>query len=284
MARQSPCGWVPDAPCLTAPGGPCCPDIPANPAIAALSLEVAASLIWALTGRQFGLCEYTVRPCKISECDTSLYESIYMWDRLGGSDNLGVGIGGTFPLLMDGQTYNVSCGCKVGCCTCKGTCEFYLPGPVESIVNITVGGVVRAPSTYQLYSDGRVVFLADPVTGEINCPPCQNYDHAPGEDDTWSVTYLKGQPVPDVLNLAAGLYACEWAKSLLGQPCGLPSYAIRIQKPGVDIEYPDPFELVKEGLTGVILVDQLIKAYNPYRMAQPSRVWSPDLNRVRREL
>jgi hypothetical protein len=278
MTRQTPCGWEPNLiGCTT---GPCCEGSEDfDPALLELVEDVSATLIWALTGRRFGLCPYTVRPCKPQTCETiSLAEDILYFNRWN-RETMGVSVGDFSPILLEGKVYNIACGCPQGCCKCRSSCEVWLPGPVNSIVSVTNGGILVEPENYQLYSDSKLVFY----NGQ--CPDCQDYDKPLGEPGTWSVTYLKGEPVPDILNLAAGMYACELGRALSGdKSCKIPSRVQNIARQGINEAFADPFLLAENLLTGVPEIDLFIKAMNPYQMAQPPRVWSPDLPVVRREV
>ncbi len=233
-------------------------------------------VLWALTGRRFGCCEVTVRPCKPDpECQGGLSDLIY-WDRgIRGLDNLGVSM---TPLLIDGDVFNISCGC-LGACTCKAPCEFFLPGPICAVTEVKVGDTVLDPSAYTVYDHTKLVFLSG-----TDCPDCQNYDLPLGMDGTWSATYTIGEPLPPGANLMAGLLACEFGKALADDgSCGLSSRVQGLVRQGISIELPDPVLLAEKGLTGHPTVDLWVKALNPYGMAQKPRVWSPDLPVVRRE-
>lgn len=272
--REAPCGWEPDL--TRCASGPCCPDV-SDPVVAQIASDLAAAILWRLTGMRFGCCEVTVRPCKPQDCDPlSLTEVIYWDTRWGGRDNLGVF--NFTPTLIDGAVFNISCGCPQECCTCTSDCEVLLPGPVCSITEVKVNGVVVPPDGYSLYDHSKLVFL-----GGENCPPCQNYNLPAGSDGTWTVTYTIGEPLPPEANFLAGLYACELAKSFVGQDCALPRGVQAVSRRGVDVVFADPFELAKDGLTGIPIVDLWVKAVNPNRLASRSRVWSPDLPVVRRE-
>lgn len=277
--RQEPCGWTPDVSACRS--GPCCPDVdaPANATVKAIAEQLATNLLWRLTGMRFGCCEIKVRPCKPRTCDPlTLVDIIYFDQRRFGQGSTNLGVFNFSPTLIDGQVFNIACGCPTGCCTCHSTCEVRLPGPVCSITSVQIGADIVPPSAYQLYSDGTLVFL----DGE-NCPPCQDYNKDLGEVGTWSVTYTIGEPVPDELNFAAGLYACELAKSILGEACALPQRVQSVARQGMQIAFVDPIILAEAGLTGIPIVDQIIRAFNPSKLAQASYVWSPDLPKVRRE-
>lgn len=233
-------------------------------------------ILWTLTGRRFGCCEVTVRPCKPDpQCQGGLSDLIY-WDRRGtGLDNLGVSV---TPLLIDGQVFNISCGC-LGGCTCKAPCEFFLPGPICEVTEVKVGDTILDSSAYTVYDHSKLVFLSG-----TDCPDCQNYDLPLGMDGTWSATYTIGEPLPPGANMMAGLYACELGKAVASDgSCGLPKTIQSLARQGIEIGLPDPFALAESGLTGLPVVDLWIKAVNPYKMAQRPRVWSPDIPVVRRE-
>ncbi len=234
-------------------------------------------LLWALTGRRFGPCPVTVRPCKPDECTTSLSDIIY-WDR-SGMGNMGVFTGGSpIPILDSGKVFNITCGCT-SLCQCVADCEVFLPGPVAEIIEIQVDGVVVDEQYYTVYDHHKLVFLPP-----FPCPGQQDYNVAAGEVDSWTVEYMIGEPLPPGADLMAGLYACELAKAFIpGGNCGLPAYVQSFARQGINVELPDPLVLAVNGLTGLPVVDLWIKALNPYRMAQRPRVWSPDIPVVRRE-
>ncbi len=278
--RTEPCGWEPDfTGCKT---GPCCPDLAeADPVIVELAGTIASHMIWALTGRQFGCCEITVRPCKPETCAPMNLNDIVYWNSrfpARGAGNLGVL--SYFPTLVGGEVYNIACGCPQGCCKCRASCEFPLPGPVCEIVSVVDGGIELDEEDWILYDNGTLAFVND------TCPSCQNYDLPLGEVGTWSVTYTIGTPVPASANYAAGLLACELAKSMVGDTknCALPERVQAVSRTGIDIAFFDPIAFASEGLTGLPVVDSIIRALNPYKMTQAPRCWSPDLPKARRQM
>lgn len=128
------------------------------------------------------------------------------------------------------------------------------------------------------------VQYSDYSLGEGYCPPCQDYNKPLGEDGTWGVTYSIGTPVPPELEFAAGILACEIAKSMVGDAsCGLPSRVQHVTRQGVDIDMFDPIAFANAGLTGLPIVDTIIRALNPRQLAQQSTVWYPGSHNVRRE-
>lgn len=322
VTPYAPCGWTPTA----IPGSPCCSDL-TDPAIVDQANTIAAAVIWGLTGRQFGCCSMTVRPCKPKTCDPITLSQLIYWDSRAylqfGAPNLGVL--SFFPTLIDGQVYNIQCGCPTGCCTCEADCEVSLPGPICAVANVTVDGVVLDPSLYRVVDGRKLIFnhvlvgnasyaadivqenalgtleatmpdrvgtpvpfvpdLATEAKYASYCPPCQDFNLANGQIGTWSVTYSVGVPVPNEANFAAGLYAQEVAKALLNDTtCALPERVAAITRQGVTTAFWDPTKLVENGLTGLKIVDQIIKLLNPNQLTQPARVWFPGRsNAVRRD-
>lgn len=237
---------------------------------------MASFVLWALTGRRFGCCPLTVRPCK-NNGTIPLPESIFYFDRYGrGLDNMGVTTG-WIPILDDGVVFNIACGCK-GKCRCKGDCEFFLPGPVCAVTNVTVDGVAVNPSNYAIYDHNKLVFL-----NAVTCPTTQDYNLPLGQVNTWSVTYTMGDDWPAGANLMAGLLACQYGQALASSAdCTLPAGIQSVVREGIDIGFLDPMALADAGLTGIPLVNDWIRAANPGRLRSRSRVWSPDLPVARR--
>lgn len=240
-----------------------------------------------------------------------------------GAPNMGVL--SFFPTLVGGEVFNISCGCPQGCCKCTADCEVLLPGPICSISNVTIDGITIDPSMYTVYDGNKLVFLhalvgASNYAAEIIdeneigtlqaedvdsagtssvfepdlvteakyasvCPSCQDYNLSLGNPGTWSVTYSVGTPVPAEVNLAAGLYACEIGKLLVGdKSCGLPSNVQQVARQGVSVLFQNPLLLADAGLTGIPMIDTIIRTVNPNRLTQAPRVWYPGRTAtVRRE-
>jgi hypothetical protein len=93
---------------------------------------------------------------------------------------------------------------------------------------------------------------------------------------TLQVTYNKGVPVPTDLNLAAGMYACQYAKACTGADCEMPLYATSVIRADTQFTLPSPTELLQMGLTGIWAVDQIIMADNPYGLKSPGQVIWPN--------
>lgn len=238
----------------------CCPDWDdLDPILQDQASAYARMTLWAATGRQYGLCELTVRPCG-RHCS-------------GGSDGYYYdGFGGWVPYIWNGVWKN--CICDGLACMCQPDCQVYLPGPVYSVTSVRVGGE-------SLNVTGGDIFVLDQqwlvrVDTTACWPRCADQNLAPGDPDAFEVTYLRGIAVPDALAKAYATLACEYTKACLGLVCRLPSRVSSISRQGVTISMVDIADLLRNGLTGLWEVDQVITALNPYGIKGRTRFYSPD--------
>lgn len=246
------CGWeIPD---------PLCCDgwETLNGAQQAAARDYAALVLWGATGRQFGLCEVSVRPCGMQRCQDGGVE-FYGYDRSGGTWT---------PYILNGVWYNCACA---GMCCCDPRCQIRLLGPVDSIVEITIGGVVVPATSYRV-DDQQWLVRTD---GEC-WPTCTDMDSDDGPE-VMIVTYRRGTPIPSVLLVAGAILACEWGKACLGADCRLSGRVTSLARNGVQIDMVDPSELLADGFTGIPEVDSIIRAINPYRVQQRLRIYAPEL-------
>ena len=256
---------APSMPCTWEVTVDCCPDWDTYSADLQLAgAEYGALTVWAATGRRYGLCERTVRPCG-RQCQNCTWG--WFWSE------------GTWrPYIFNGEWRNCgACGAGFGCCSCRPTCEVWLPGPVAAIpaTGISVDGVIIPVDAWRV-DDGEWLVRTD---GEC-WPDCQDYDADSGTG-VFTVTYSRGIAVPSVLSRAAGELACEWVKSCIGAPCRLPQRVTSIARQGVSVSMADIGALIVAGLTGVVTVDQVIKSFNPYGLTSKMRISSPDLPVIR---
>lgn len=258
-----------DTPCDWPINTGCCSDWDTYPPeLQADATSWATEILWALTGRRFGSCPVTVRPCG-GGCHFGGYIT-YPVAADGNSGALG---GGMIPFIDATGTWR-NCVC-VGACSCRPTCEVWLPGPVAEIVSVTVDGVLIDPSAYRV-DDGQYLVRQD---GEC-WPECQDFDlSATGMDvdNTFVVEYQRGNVVPIAGQIAAGMLACDFAKSCT-TGCKLPGNLSSLSRQGVEITMADPTDELNAGLTGIPQVDQWIRAVNPNHLMSRSRVYSPDVN------
>lgn len=251
-----PCdGWDPDV--------SCCPDWDTySTTLQQSAIDYATFVLWAATGRRFGLCTRTVRPCTGAFCSEGV--NGYYWAD-----------GGWKPYILNGVWRNGGCGCA-----CSISCQVYLPGPVNSIVSVMVDGEVVDPLTYRV-DNGMWLVRTHNESSDDCWPATQDYNLDPPADNTFVVSYQRGIPVPSVLQRAAGELACEWAKACLGLPCRLPGRVTSISRQGVSVSMVNVMEMLDHGLTGVDTVDQIIMSINPYGLKSAMRVVSPDVEQIR---
>lgn len=253
---SSPCVWSIDTGC-------CSGWDDYDPAVQTRASQWATDVMWAATGRQFGVCPVTVRPCFNEQ-----------WNGLGVWWN----DGSFWPYIWNGTWYNSGCGCFGRCC-CRPLpfTQAWLPGPVAGVSEVRVDGIVIDPASYRV-DDGQWLVRQD---GE-RWPTCQDYNLAAGLAGTWDVTYFRGDPVPNSVLIAAGSLACEFAKACIGGECRLPGRVTQLIRQGVSISMVDVDTLLRNGYTGLVEVDQVIRSFNPAGLTHRLRVYSPDtmVNRV----
>jgi hypothetical protein len=248
------------APCSFDVDVSCCTDWDTfNQELQTNAMEYGAYVMWAATGRQFGLCTRTVRPCG-RFCGTNPYGG-YFWSE------------GTWqPYIFGGEWFNCACG-NTGCGTCAPNCQVWLPGPVASVspTGVSLSDEIIPVDSWRV-DNGQWLVRTD---GEC-WPECQDFNVDSG-DNTFFVTYQRGLPVPSVVARAAGELACEWAKSCMGQPCRLPQRVQSVTRQGVSISMVPIEDLLRFGLTGLETVDQVIRSINPSGLTSRMRMASPDL-------
>ena len=222
--------------------------------------EFGALFMWAATGRRFGLCQKTIRPCGRTQ-EPRL--SGWYWSE------------GTWaPYIFNGVWRNCAgCNASYGCCPCEPRCQVWLPAPVHSIpaTGITQDGVIVPVDAWEV-QDGEWLVRTD---GDC-WPVCQNYNVATTEVDTFEVTFYRGKEVPSVLLRAAGELACEYAKSCIGAACRLPQRMTSVSRQGVSVSLADVDMMLNKGFTGITTVDQVIRSFNPYSLPSRMGIASPD--------
>lgn len=262
--------------------GPCapwtpiftCPDRIAttSPTATGYAVQAATEIVWALSGRQFGTCSVTLRPCR-RECYSDQW-----WAGTGSIWFGGVNSPWGYPYAgPSGYWFDLSCGSCSGTCSCSEVPEVILPSPVYSIVNVKMDGSPMATGAYRV-DNNRLLVRQD---GQ-RWPRCNNLAVDDTHAGTWSVTALYGQPVPVSGQLAVGELACELLRAMAGEDCRLPAGIQTIARQGVTINFQNLAELSKDGITGFDLVDRFITTANPNRLHQRSRVYSVDRPMQRR--
>lgn len=234
----------------------------AQAAITGVAAQAATEVLWGLSGRRFGTCEITLRPCR-KECYSYPWWAQYgpPWSASASWDYSG---------FMGYPWITLSCGSCVGTCSCKEISEVILPSPVSSIVSVKIDGVA-VTGIYRL-DNNRLLVRTD---GQ-RWPRCNDLTLADTEVGTWSITALYGEDIPQMAGLAMGELTCELLKAMAGAECRLPPGVTQLARQGVTITIPDFGELFKDGRTGLYLVDMFLAWANPNRLMNRGRVYSVD--------
>lgn len=218
---------------------------------------LAVGLLWKLTGRVFGVCTDTVRPCFAPPSKSTTYRG-----RSGGA-------GPSFwPGLINGSWRSGSCGCSGGC-GCVPASEVALPGPIVDVTSVTIDGDVVDPAEYRVRNRRWLVRVGSAW------PQTQDLEAGDLDVGAFTVNYRRGVPLPADGQFAAGDLACEFLRSGADE-CQLPARAQSVSRQGVDIQLLDPAQYFDGGLTGVPSVDQWIKSVNPQRQYSPPAVFNAD--------
>lgn len=203
--------------------------------------DLAVQVLWALSGRQFGVYETVVRPRTLdTHCRPAPY--VLSWES--------------------GRWIDYPCGC-LGCCHITTTRAVHLPGPVAEIVTVTIGADDLDPADYVL--EGDVLYRKGG-----NWPP-QDMNRPMGEDQTWSVTYLRGTPPPAGVAVFVGQLANEFIAACSGGSCRLPRNVVATTSRGVSRQF-DPSRIYASGKTGLSEIDLWLSAVNPHHLTAPPSV------------
>jgi hypothetical protein len=205
------------------------------------AVDASQSILWAMTGRRFGICETTESyrmPCT-SQCYTP-------WQ-----DNFGPGV--DYQLGNDNR---------------RKCCAIALESrPVKAIMEVKLNGDVLDPDEYYL-GRGTLYRIGQcwPCDEECDLPPIE-------------VTYKYGIDVPVLGELAMGELACELLAGWDGMDCRLPSNAVSVTRQGVTVDLSSPETLFAQNRIGLPISDQFIYTSNPDRLRSRSTIHSPDIAR-----
>jgi hypothetical protein len=274
----APCEW-PLVTCSGSPSGEsgeaACPHLDnLAPEIQDAIIAAAVDFCWEATGRRYGLCETTVRPCN-NECEFgSTYEGysgapaggLYGW--FGGGSWWG-----PIPFLSGGQWFNAECGCQGAC----GHMDYVkLPGPVNEVLEVYIDGALFTDWILDSYGLGRTDGQRWPREQDQRLPLTDN--------NTFGVIYNRGLPVPAGGQLAAGTMACQLARWACNDgSCQLPRRVTNITREGTTVAFStDDFQMLfSEASTGIWVIDSWIASVN--RSARKrSRVLSANARPMRR--
>lgn len=244
----SPCqNWSPSEVCFHPPEG-------ATEELQDFALQVATEILWRRSGRRYGLCAVTLRPCK-RDCLPA-----GPWIPQLGS--MSPSASWPFPALVGGVWINIACGCRTGC-SCTRVEEVVLPYPVAQVDEVLIDGMALDPLAYRVDEWSRLVRV-DGGTW----PRCNDLSKNATEVGTWSVTASYGEVVPSSGSLAVGELATEIMKSCLNLDCKIPAAATSISRQGVNIDLLDASFGKNIGLRWS---DLFIATVNPSR-SQPATI------------
>ena len=230
------CEWPVDEVCLPELPEDTDPDYERKLGIRENAVAIATSVIWALSGRQFG-CKnivYRPRPNAHGICDDApLIEAYYR------NDWRGVPGANSSPMTVK------------------------LEGPVQEIVTVTIDGVDIDPDEYVL--EGDVLFRIGQAW------PPNDMSKPMGFPGTWSIHYIQGTPPPAFVGRFIGQLAAEMATACEGGKCRLPRTVVSTSRSGVTHVF-DPTRMLAAGFTGIPEIDTWLAAVNPGNLAATARV------------
>jgi hypothetical protein len=277
--RQQPCAWDLIVGCDVTGAGNCTALNNLSPAMQTVIKNAATAYLWNITGRQFGTCPVSIRPCK-KDCYGQYFSTYkgYAWSNTNlpfyGDGSVGWG-SVVNPALLGGQWYNLPCGgCNNDVCSCTYVPTIDLLGPVACVVEVRQNGDVLDPSAYRIDNYRYLV-----RTDGHDWPTCQDMVADPETDDnTLLVTYKIGVEVPDGGKLAAGVLACEMAKAACGDSsCQLPQRIHSVTRQQVNIVALDSYDsFYLNGTTGIFAIDSWVNSVNYSRHRAGTRITSPD--------
>lgn len=266
--RNGPCTWPLLFPCtgMQPPTSGCTHLDDLSTAARDNVIEAATEYLWNWSGRRYGLCTNTVRPCRYDCFRPTTYGPVYRGSVPYSAYRFGD------PLFLP-CTSNCS-----GPCACGDVEEVELPKPVDSVSQVLLDGAVLDPSAYRVDNNRWLV-----RTDGGSWPRCQDMESNPASDpNTFAVTYDQGVPVPSGGQIAAGTLSCEFAKKLCDDStCQLPERITSITREGVSLTIQDSFDnLFSTGTTGLFLVDGWLASVMSFKRG--SRISSPDVRAIRR--
>jgi hypothetical protein len=237
-----------------------------SPTATGYAASAATEIVWALSGRQYGLCEVTLRPCR-----RTCYGDDW-WTSYGAPWSASYPGGGySYGPAGWGFWFDLSCGSCHGGCSCREVPEVVLPSPVNSVTRVMVAGAPMATGSYRV-DNNRLLVRTD---GQ-RWPRCNDLILDDSHPGTWSVTALYGREVPVMGRIAVGELACEILKVLDGQDCRLPAGIQSLTRQGISVNFPEVGALFKEGRTGLYSVDAFVTTANPSGLTSRSRAYRVD--------
>jgi hypothetical protein len=204
----------------------------------ALAANGANMLLWALTGRRWGVFETTGEKYRVVTCQSAL------WPTTGTRRTLEPGIGGGV--------------CHGGCCR--------LELARRPVIEVLAVSQFSEPLEDWTLNGSQLTLLGGECRG---CSACG--------DDTITVDYRHGIPWPPFAAAALGELQSEFIAGMSGNGvCRLSSRAVSVSRQGVTVDMQALSSEYAEGRTGLPLTDALITTVNPNGLKQRPRIVSPD--------
>lgn len=234
--------------------------LPVDPVRLRMVKAIAQEILWRASGRRFGICTRTIRPCRPG-CSSTTYR------ELPGAL--------LRPALIAGTWVNCgSCGCGGSDCNCcsAGQSEVRLPAPIQSIASVRIDGALVPATSYEVHDHQWLV-----RTDGKRWPSCQDMSRPSGAVGTWQVTFSFGLPLGAAGIHAYAVYALELYRLISGERCRLPAKVEGIFRQGVNVDFSDDnLDLLSKGRTGLTEVDAWLASVNPYGIKESARVYSVD--------
>jgi hypothetical protein len=255
----APCTWPIDRCMLPPLPDPLEPDYSEALGWQLAAEDVAVRILWALSGRQFGICQTMVRPCAD--------EHQPLRGRWGP-----VGVGYIAWMVLDdwGDMDDADSWICHGRCLISSPQAVHLPGPVYQ------DATGNYPIVVQIHD-----YVLDPndytVEGDVlhrrwEHWPRQNFARPLGEHNTWSVTYWRGTPPPAGAARFAGIMTKEIMLAGSGGKCRLPATVTSMSRAGVSYGVFNPQQIYDTGKTGIPEIDVWLASINPHHLLQAPSV------------
>jgi hypothetical protein len=222
------------------------------------AVAAASTIAWALSGRQFGLCTVTLRPCAV-DCTTWAPG----WMAWSGPQFSTWPLGWYWPLGP--------CGDCPDKCSCSARARAQLPYPVHDVVQVRLDGSPMVTGAYRV-DDNRTLVRTDGGAW----PTCNDLTKPITSAGTWDVTARYGLDPPLLGKYAVGELACEFVRAFRGEECQLPKTVTHVVRQGVRLNFADVGDLLRVGRTGLYITDMFIASVNPGKLKRRARVFSVD--------
>lgn len=214
------------------------------------AIDAASDLLYEASGRAYGLCETTIRPCaQYSQSDDA------SWARISYAQ------GNWTTWTYQSRIWSGFCSCNRGReCGCSRLSEVRLSRArrVREVTEVRVDGVALDPSSYRVDDGYWLVGLLDGDGNRVSWPCCQDMALDDTEPDTFAVDAILGAPIPPSGQLAAAALACELAKQSAGLPCRLPKNTVSQSRQGVSQQFGQFATLTS---TGIWEVNAFLEVY-----------------------